>query len=121
MISKSEETAYRLVSHDFAGLTVEEAAGKMKISKRQVQRLLHSLRKKSPQLFPILTPNQNLIRNLIIDNGLSYKEIGRVLNRSEKTIKNIVQRLQKKKISFPKPPQVQQYQPYLDGEIVRKF
>lgn len=60
-ITHKEEQAYRMCHHDFGGLSIKEAAKKMGVKVRGVQRLLCNLKKKSPRLFPILTPRRRAI------------------------------------------------------------
>ena len=78
MITEKEQQAYRLCHHDFAGLTVDQAANRMKVSARQVQKLLKSLEKKAPQLFPILSAKDKFIVESITEKGYTYAQISEI-------------------------------------------
>ena len=53
LLTQAEEWAFRLTHKDFLGLPIPEAAHEMGISKRRVQQLLASVKKKAPQLFAV--------------------------------------------------------------------
>ena len=60
-LTTNEEQAIRFCHHEFDGLSVEDAAKKMSIKVRAMQRLLCNAKKKAPQMFPILTPRRRAI------------------------------------------------------------
>ena len=122
-IIKNEETAYRFQHHNFGGLTTQETAKKMKISPRKVRQLLQSLKRKAPQLFPILTHRQHLIYELYMNIGLSTYKIAAYLNTPQSNIWNILNRLKKKGMFLSKSfkPIIVSYEKEMDEFIIHKF
>lgn len=64
VITEKEEQAIRLVHHDFDGYPIGDAARVMGTTVKEVKALLKSVKRKAPQLFPILTPRQQTILGL---------------------------------------------------------
>lgn len=92
-ITELEEQAYRLCHHDFDGLTVIEAAGKMGAFEHIVRRLLKSLKRKAPQLFPILTKRQFLIYKLRTEKGHTQQEIAGILQTTQSNVQEALDRM----------------------------
>lgn len=61
IITEQEECAIRLCHHEHDGYPVDDAARVMGITPAKVKALLRSVKRKAPQLFPILTPRQRVI------------------------------------------------------------
>jgi len=57
-ITLQQYKAYKHVSGEHDGLTIAEAAKKMQITPRSVQRLLERMEEKMPELFPLLTKDE---------------------------------------------------------------
>lgn len=121
LITKREEEAYRCRHHDFEGLTLSETARKMGISEKVVSNLLSSMKKKVPQLFPILSKRQvevfeswlkgNAIEEIALDTGLA-----------EQTIKNVLQTVKNKMgAKFPPHNTILSYHPSMDPYIKERF
>lgn len=121
VITEFEERIYRLRHQDFEGLTTIETAKQLKISEACVRHNLRNLEKKCPQLFPILTQRQALIRNYIIEGGYSHEQIAILLDISKRTVGVIVATLKKKGVCFERPHRTERYEGYLDNQIRKKF
>ena len=119
-LSDKEEQAIRLVHHDFIGLTRKAAAAKMNISEQRLSSLLQSVKKKAPQMFPILMQNQVDVRSLVMDSGMDRQRIADYYNWPIKKVDNIIAQLRKKGISLTVPKTVR-YEPHMDNKIARKF
>lgn len=102
IITKDEEMAYRMRHHNFAGLTTNETAKKMKFSVSKIRQLIRSLKKKAPNLFPIFTFRQHLIYWLYVEKGLTQPEIADCLCTHQSNVSAILCRLQKKGVVLPK-------------------
>lgn len=122
MITEQEEKAYRCRHHDFDAMTVKETADKMGISEMAVYRLIWSLKKKAPQLFPILTKRQAEIYDLWLSEGGDTTTVASRLSLSNKTVEEIIAVVKKKLgVKFPDHRNMMQYTPKLDDQIVMKF
>jgi DNA-binding NarL/FixJ family response regulator len=118
-ITEQQEKAYRLVHHDFAGLSKEMAANLMKISVQAINRLLSEVKKAAPQLFPILTPEQAKVKR-IYDQGFSIDDIANQLNFKERRVQTILGQLRKLgAIAFS--PKIVSYRPHMDDEISERY
>lgn len=94
-VTKLEEQAYRLCHHDFDGLTVAEAAIRMELREHIVRRLLKSLKRKAPQLFPILSKRQFLIYKLRTEKGHTQQEIAGILRTTQSNVQEALDRMEK--------------------------
>ena len=120
-LTEFEEQVIRLIHHDFEGLTQRETAERLGTSQGSVSRALARIKKKAPQLFPILTTRQAAIHLRITELGQTHQEIADVLNVSVKTVDRIVEQMRIKGVNFAGPPKTTQYETYMDGEVKRKF
>lgn len=118
-ITENEEKCYRLRHHDFAGLTTKETAKKMNITVEKVRLLLKSLKAKAPQLFPILTYRQQLIRWLYMDKGLPQHKIAKCLSTTQSNISVIIKRAQIPE--FSGFGNMVAYEQGMDNHIIYKF
>ena len=121
IITPKEEQVIRLCHHDFAGLTTEQAAQQMGISRRRVQQLLQSAKHKAPQMFPILTAHQMEIRALINDGGLTFEQVAETLGISANTVSSIVETLKKAGVYLEKRKPTKSYCSWMDSQIKAKF
>ncbi|MCP5019624.1 MAG: hypothetical protein GY938_30725 [Ketobacter sp.] len=55
-LTKKEEQVLRLHHHDFGGLSIDDTATEMGVGRDTVVEHLRCIKKKTPQLFPILAP-----------------------------------------------------------------
>lgn len=120
-VTKDEELAYRLCHHEFAGHGASAAAAIMGVKPSKVYRLLASLKKKVPQLFPILTQKQYAIYQLYLE-GLTQSEIAKSVNRSQSNIQATLKRVGQK--GFPMLDArmgTVKYSPDMDKFIKEKF
>lgn len=120
-LTKQEITAYRWCHHYFKGLTTAEAGKRMGLSQRRVQQLLQSVKRKAPQLFPILTPQQVEVDILINEEGHTFEETAKALHISVPTVSNIVEAMKKKGVKFLRRKPTVSYQKYMDKQVVEKF
>lgn len=120
-ISPRSIQAYRLCHHSFEALSTREAAKRMGVTIRQVQRLLQQMRAKAPQLFPILTPAQYYIYACIVEQGLTHEQVANVLNCTLKNVDNHVQKIKNKGMSFDAPRKTIRYENYMDDKVITRF
>lgn len=117
LMTIQEEAVYRLVSHDFAGLSQIEAAECAGLSQSQVSRILKKIEKEHPSLFPILNARQKYVYKQIVKHGKTHKEIAVMMGTSIRTIERVVGQLRKKGVSFSSPVKSVPYKPWMDGEV----
>ena len=118
-LTEQEEQVIRLVHHDFGGLTIDEAAEKMGIRSYTAYTLLASAEKKAPQLFPILTSQQQFIL-AGWKTGASNADIAEVLGVKVRSIVDDITFLRKHKYIYDKPKEIP-YAPHMDDQIREKF
>ena len=118
-LTKSEERAYRLVHHEFKGLTVNEAARVMQVLPDRVRDFLQSAKKKAPQLFPILSPKQLYVLRAY-ENNIGAETIAIELRVSIDAVRRMVAFLRRRKFLVNKPKTVA-YTPELDSRIIQRF
>jgi transposase len=118
-ISETEEQAYRLVHHEFGGLSKDAAAEFMGITVQALNRLLAAVQRIAPQLFPILTREQARVKNFY-DQGLSIDDIAKTLEIKERRVQTILGQLRDLEvITFV--PKTLMYGTHLDDKIVERF
>ena len=123
-ITEQEQQAYRLRHHEFEGLTEAEAAEEMGINKPRVRQLLQSLKRKAPQLFPILTRHQFLVYDFYVGKGLSQKEIAKLFNITQQSIDETLQRMKDSGmpgIELEGMGDTISYTPEIENQIKQKF
>lgn len=98
-ITKDEEKAYRFCHHEFQGQSVAAAAILMSVSESKVRSLLKSLKRKAPQLFPILTKRQCAIWKLYVEHGCTQRAIAIALNTTQQYVEKTLQRIRDKGIA----------------------
>lgn len=119
-LTDQEARAIRLVHHDLMGLTHKDAAKQMDIGVRRLDSILQSARIKAPQLFPILTQNQNIVYKAIMDDGNDRQSIAFHSEWPIKKVDAIIAQLRKKGVSLTVPKTVR-YEPHMDGQVKRRF
>jgi len=120
-LSDKQVQAYRLVSGDFEGLPVVEAAKRMGITPRAVNRLLDRARITCPQLFPLLTKQETDVKALLAI-GWTNPEMADQLQVSLSRISQIIGVINDKQGTTRLPPvKIVAYQPYMDSQIKEKF
>lgn len=120
-ITYYEEALYRLCSPDFCGLTKRQAAETLLVSCRLVDRVLKNLEQKAPQLFPILTVKQNLVKICFMQLGWDRETISYVIGLSIKSIDNIIRALRNKGVYLSCRAKTTAYRDWMDNSVVRKF
>jgi len=119
--TEQEERIFRMVHHDFDGLTIREASDKLGLSTRRIQYILKGIKKKAPQLFPILTKRENTIATMLLEKGLSIEQIAIASGKTENHIKVIIHRMKEKGFVIPNIKEPVRYTPEHDNKIKEKF
>ncbi len=120
-LSDKQEQAYRLVSGDFDGLPVVEAAKRMGISPQAVNRLLNRAEVACPQLFPLLTKQEVDVKALLAI-GWTNSEIADQLQVCLSRVRQIIGAINDKQGTVRLPPvKIVRYQPFMDSQIKEKF
>ena len=120
-LSGKQVQAYRLVSGDFDGLPVVEAAKRMGITPQAVNRLLNRAELACPQLFPLLTKQEVDVKALLAI-GWTNSEIADQLQVCLSRIRQIIVAINEKQGTTRMPPvKIVAYQPYMDSKIKEKF
>ena len=117
-LSKFEEHIVRLCHHDFGGLPIEDAAAKIDITVPKLRGKLRQIKRKCPQLFPILTPQHQAIL-MMQDKHMSRISIAATLGISEKSLIKKITFLRKHKFLWDH--KVDQYSPLVDGQVKERF
>ena len=86
IITEQEEQAIRLCHHDHDGCPTDDAARVMGITSTEVKALLRSVKRKAPQLFPILSPRQRAILDLS-NHNFSRTTIASALSLTPRVVK----------------------------------
>jgi DNA-binding MarR family transcriptional regulator len=122
VITERQEQAYRLVAGEFEGLTVAEAAEKMRITPQAVNQLLRSMEKQAPQLFPLVTKIEYSIL-MLLKIGNTNREIAEALNMSGQAVSRATKRLIQKGRwgRSSRPETLQSYDSSMDAHIRERF
>jgi DNA-directed RNA polymerase specialized sigma subunit len=121
-ITRQQEKIYRLVSSDFEGLTVAEAAILEGVTPRAIQRVLQRLEQIAPQLFPILTRQEAQVLKYIEVDHLTNQQIAEHLKVTCSRVSQITKSLvDKGKLNQINPGRALSYHPGMDAHIVEKF
>jgi len=120
-LSDKQEQAYRLVSGDFDGLPVVEAAKRMGITPQAVNRLLNRAEAACPQLFPLLTKQEVDVKALLAI-GWTKLEIADQLRVCLSRVRQIIVAVNDKQGTTRLPPiKTVRYEPWMDDKIRKKF
>jgi predicted transcriptional regulator len=126
-MSHFDESVLRLVHHEFAGMTQEEAAKELKVDQAKVSRAITDLEERAKTckplqiMFPILTKHQFVIYKCLMDRGLSTAETAVVLDTTESAIDDAVTAMRDKGAAIPKRTGPVEYHSGMDKDVVRKF
>lgn len=118
ILSHFEEKVLRACYHDFEGLSTKEAAEKTECSLETIEATLKQIEKKTPQLFPILTPQHRAIL-LMYDKHMSRASIAAALGISEQKLHKEIAFLRKHKFLWNR--KVDQYDPLMDSRVKERF
>jgi len=122
LITEKQEKAFRLVHHDFEGLTLAEAAERMGTTYQAVSKLLAQCEKVMPQFFPILSKQEVRCHHCLTVEGLSPKDIAQTLGISIKAVYLTLDRCAEKGLSFPGPRgNILSYKEWMDDIVKEKF
>ena len=119
VLSDFEVKVLKQCHHDFWGDTQEMAAKILGVSQATISRTLVAVKKKAPQMFPILTLRQAEVRGYA-NYGLTWEEIAYIVNRPIEAVTKTVSELKVKGITFGKRPKTIRYQEYMDSQIKHK-
>lgn len=122
LITEKQEQAYRLVAGEFEGLTVAQAAEKMRITPQAVNRLLRDTKKVAPQLFPLVTAVEySVLTQLKV--GKTNRQIRQCTGMSEQAVSRATASLIRKGrwSASVRPESTLSYDSGMDGHIVEKF
>jgi predicted ArsR family transcriptional regulator len=117
-LTTNEETAIRLCHHDFGGENMEDAAIYMGVKRQCVYRHLYNARKKTPQLFPILWPQDRAILALC-DQHTSQDAIAVGLGISIDKVRRKITFLRQHGFLWNRKPD--QYCSWMDEQVKEKF
>jgi DNA-binding CsgD family transcriptional regulator len=121
VISELEEQCLRLCHHDHEGLTQAEAAIQLGCSQQNIADALGRVKLKAPQLFPILTKAEYVVREWL-EEGATVAQIAILMGISKNRIYEIIAQLKNKGVHFLKLPKTVQYDPDMDdNQIKEKF
>jgi len=122
LITKKQKQALHLCHQDFEGLTQEEAAKKMSISRRAICYLLVAVEKVLPDYFPIITKLEAQTYHCYMIEGWSVEEIARYMEKSQRTVQLTLQRARDKGMYFTKAKgRILSYEPSMDADVKHKF
>ena len=121
VLTEFEEKVLRLCHHDFEGRTQALAAFHLDVSQKKISKTLSHLREKAPQLFPILTKRQALIRGLIVECGFTHRQVAETQHISVDTVDSTVATLKEKGICFPHSRKTISYEEWMDKYAKRMF
>jgi len=96
-----QEQIFRLVHHDFGGLSQTGAAQQLGISQSAISNALAKCQKVMPQMFPILTKLELSCYKLHIGKKWEIDAIAKYLDRSENTVYKALHRARDKGIHWP--------------------
>ncbi len=116
-MTEQEEQIYRLVHHDFEGLTQVEAAERAGLTQSNISRILKKIEKEHPELFPILNSRQDLIYTQIVGHGSTHQAIADMMDISIRTVERIVSQMRRKGVSFNSPVKTVPYREHMDGDV----
>jgi len=117
-ISDDEERAFILCHHDHHGRSVESAAVIMHVTVKEVKQLLRNVKRKAPQLFPILTLQHRVILAMY-GQGISRAAIVEGLGITLSVLKRRVGFLRRH--GYLRDRKMVRYQLHMDSQVVQKF
>lgn len=122
LITKRQEQILRLCHHDHEGLTQDEAAKRLDVTRPVITRALAQIEKVAPQLFPILTKLEAKCYHYYMIEGWSVSGIAQYLGQSENAIYKTLQRARDKGMFFTEAKgRVLSYDESMDADVKQKF
>jgi len=118
ILSQLEENIIRQHHHDFGGLSIAETAKKLGCSSESIKAALRRIKKKAPQLFPILTPQHRAIL-MMYDKHMNRASIATALGITKKQLSTKVAFLRKHNFLWNRT--IDQYDPLMDSQVKTKF
>ena len=107
--------AYKMVSGEHDGLTTAEAAEKLGVTARSIERLLERMEEKMPELFPLLTKDEATVY-------LHYQFNEVMPDFPPEKMAYLIRSLNKKgKLGRGVPLSMLSYESYMDGKVKRRF
>jgi biotin operon repressor len=117
IITEQEEQAIRLCHHEFKGFPIDDTAGIMGITVKEVKALLRSTKRKAPQMFPILDPRQRAVLALY-DQHVSRATMCTSLGITLSSLKKEVEFLRKHGFLFSMT--AERYDPVMHDALVKE-
>lgn len=113
--------AYKLCSGEFEGLSTVDAAKRMSITPQALNRLLKRAGAIHPELFPLLTAQENSAKALFMA-GWSYEDIANKLQVSPNRVSQIIGSANEKRgTACGKPVKMLRYENWMDNQIRMRF
>ena len=120
LISKRDEEILRACHQDFDGLSTKDVAKKLNITVSTVQHALKAMEKKIPTMFPILTPRQKHMEDLL-DSGKSLAQIAELTGTTEGNVGAFVTKLHGKGHHLRRQTYTVPYENYMDHNVRERF
>ena len=117
-LTKLEEKIIRLYHHDHLGLSLETVATICKTNTIRLEAMLNAIEQKAPQLFPILTKQQQAILHLY-DKHTSRKAVAAALDLTERELNEDITFLHKH--GFLHSHKIKRYDPSMDRNVKERF
>ena len=122
LITKREEQIFKLVHHDFGGLSQVEAAQQLGISRSTISHALARVKKTLPQYFPILTKLEAKCYHYYMIEGWSVFDIAEYMDKSQNMIYETLHRARDKGMFFTEAKgRVLSYDESMDAKIKEQF
>lgn len=122
LITKREEQIFKLVHHDFDGLSQIEAAQQLGISRSTVSHALARVKKVLLQYFPILTKLEAKCYHYYMIEGWSVFDIAKYIDKSQNMIYEALHRAKNKGMYFTEAKgRVLSYDESMDAHVKQKF
>ena len=102
LITKRQQEILMCVHHDFQGLSREEAAKKLGISSRAINKALEAVKRVLPQYFPLLTKLEIKCYHFYTGDGWKVQEIAEYMEISIDSVQNALRRAKNKGMWWPK-------------------
>ncbi len=119
-ITKRDEEIFRHCHHDFLGLSTRDAAERLGVTMSTVQHALKRMESKIPIMFPILTPRQKEMYDLL-DSGLTLAQVAELTDTTESNVGAFVTKLHKKGHHLNRRLPTVRYSNWMDGDVREVF
>ncbi len=118
-ITVNEEKVYRMYAFEYQPQGA--IAIKLGCSQSTISKTLTRIRKKAPQLFPVLTEEQEFIQLCINKSGFTHQQIADMLGIRKSTLHKIIRTIRQKGAYIEYPKKTLNYESWMDGKVVRTF